>query len=1032
MTSNASCFRRPSGCVLALGLWVSSAVTAHATPPRPLTLTTRSITAEALSSIPESGVVYLWSERPLSPAELRIAEQTGLRFYGLVEPLVYAFQVEKRSASGLMSRTTLPFVGTASAVAEDKLGPTLVAKLAEGTSLGELGLDLIIRFWPGAQAGDVRSLLGESTDARLPTLDTAPLMEADSVWVSADKAQGLDLETLIASPAVALVDALLPRVISNTQSRLVSGSNTLANPPYNARGSGIVVGVWDGGPIQLAHAAFDGRVEYFDNVNIPISDHATHVSGTIVAGSGGNPAAQGHAPLAEVIGFDFNGNIPGERRAAKHVLYHYHDNHSWGLDPATVVDFSTYDQLARLFDFDARDILLLPVKAAGNEGLLDQNTFRGGGYDSLSPDSTGKNALVVGAVYPESPGGQYRLAEFSSRGPVEDGRVKPDITAVGVGVLSTISNNQYATFDGTSMATPAVSGMLALLAEIFEKGRNGRRMAPDLARGILIHTADDAGNVGPDYHFGWGVARADHAAELIEKDRVSGGAYVVRGAVQNGESRTYSVAVSPGQPVLKVTTTWLDPASIAVTALDLINDLDLVLIAPDGTRHQPWVLNGNSPSTPATTGRNSVDNVEQVVVNNPIPGIWQVTVTGTSISDPVNPVQGFVLFSDQAFGRQTITVGGAANSPLNDNQTVEVPLVVNENQAIGSMRVFVDIQHERRGDLVIQLVHPDGTSENLETADASTFQDIFAIFPDTRSQAGILSSFVGKSTAGTWRLRIQDTQAEGIGTLRYAAIEFDVVGPPNVAPSAVIQGLSFAPAGQAINLSATASTDADGDTLSYAWDQRLGPTVTIGAPTQPSVSVQLPNGPIDSQLVFGLVVTDSRGASSEALHTVTLEAGNRANQSPVITLRAPSRIASGVRFVLDASQSFDADGDILEYIWRQLSGPAAVSSIANGAQWLMEIPPSPNNSVFEFELRATDGRSPPISVVASIVVDSAITNPNIQDISAGDDNERSRSLTSVGCRVSSPQDLAVWLGLLVVASAFGRARRREYSKDPSN
>lgn len=994
-------------CVVALFAWPLTSVTSSyaAAPSRTLKLSTRSVDPESLDTLGSSGLVYIWSSQPLSREQLQLAEAGGLRMMGLVRRSVYAFEVGEASARSAMSRSQLPLVGTASVRATDKLGRALSLRLNETRDLGEIGRDLMIKFWPRATGADVKSLVGTPVSGELPKIDTAMLQSANSIYIPAEDARWLDLDTLLQAPSVASVDIVPPRVTTNAGSRSLSGTSVLAQSPYNLNGSGIWVGVWDGGPVDTSHGSLQGAVELAGDSSLNISGHATHVTGTIVARPGANTEAGGHAPGARVISFDFLGNVFAERRAARHALVHRHDNHSWGLNPDFIDDFSVYDETAAQFDIDARDLLLLPVKAAGNEGELDST-----GYDSLSPDSTGKNMLVVGAVQSELDG-SATIASFSSRGPVEDGRIKPDITALGVNVLSTVPGDRFAALNGTSMATPGVSGMLALLEQQFEAGMNGRMMAPDVARGLFIHTAQDVGNLGPDYRYGWGLARADRAGELVATDLTSVGAHIVRGALRIAETKVYTVEVPSGLSEMKFTMTWLDAVGNLSVQSDLVNDLDMVAVDPNGVTHQAWALNGENPSQLATKTGNSVDNVEQVLVSNPVSGTWQIRIQASNISDLFNPVQGYVLFSDHPVGRRVFRAGGDFNTPIGDGQTVEIPFEYDATAPLSSLRLFVNILHESRGDLEIELIHPDGTSAMVKESDASNLLDVFAIYPDTNSVGQDTQIFHQKNIGGTWRLRITDTQAGNTGTLIHADLELEVAGPPNRAPSASIVAPREAQAGQTVTLSGLNSSDPDGTSaLRYDWEQRVGTALQMADPSLGEVSVTLPaDAPIGSVFVFALTVHDDRGSSSEALHPISVGNGEP-NGLPVVRVRAPRRVAPGLQFQLDASGTTDPDDDLISYRWRQISGPL-VGEAPNTAVWDMVMPNVADNTEIELEVSVSDGRGAPILAQVKVVGDSNATSLVVSEVVSP------RLVPEGGgCSTSGAQD--VYLGLFVGLGLF--------------
>jgi hypothetical protein len=252
----------------------------------------------------------------------------------------------------------------------------------------------------------------------------------------------------------------------------------------------------------------------------------------------------------------------------------------------------------------------------------------------------------------------------SSRGPTDDGRQKPDLASPGSqaggdgGVTSTWPRNLYFTISGTSMATPAVAGGAALLTEWYRSACVAGTLAPDTLRALLVHSALDlvtiptvAGNfAGPDFSFGYGRVRIKEAADLIAHHRIGSAT-----AVGNTD---YTVTVG-AMGTLKATLAWDDPpwtanaAPGAVTGI-LQNDLDLVLIAPDGRQYTPWQISANpfAPSTVTVTpaaspipaaARDRRNTIEQVVVNNAVAGTWTIRVTASTLN---LPPQGYTVVSE--------------------------------------------------------------------------------------------------------------------------------------------------------------------------------------------------------------------------------------------------------------------------------------------------------------------------------------------------------------------------------------------------
>ena len=269
----------------------------------------------------------------------------------------------------------------------------------------------------------------------------------------------------------------LYRTTFNANAAISSGANLLYPSPYSLNGSGVKVGVWDGGSVRNTHREFTTIRVVKRNSTAPLDDHATHVAGTVGA-SGFTASARGMAPNVSIDSWDWNddytemtssGAASATGDASKIPL----SNHSYGYG-ATTADMGRYESESVQTDSLAVSMpYYLICWAAGNEQdeLIAKN-----GFQSITFNGLSKNILTVGAVNDAVSGGVRSpsagtMSSFSSWGPCDDGRIKPDVVANWVSVNSPIdtSDSAYASYGGTSMATPSATGAAALLTQLYAR-----------------------------------------------------------------------------------------------------------------------------------------------------------------------------------------------------------------------------------------------------------------------------------------------------------------------------------------------------------------------------------------------------------------------------------------------------------------------------------------------------------------------------------------------------------------------------------
>ena len=408
------------------------------------------------------------------------------------------------------------------------------------------------------------------------------------------------------------------------------GITTRTNKVHSGGGSGLdlngenmIGGIWDGGRVRATHVLLENRATQIDNPS-SISNHSTHVAGTMIGtGDVTGGAAKGMAPEAELLAYDFNNDNSEITAAAANGLLV--SNHSYGLNITGLPlwRLGYYDNDARTFDQITYNApYYLPVVSAGNDRQSGVNPGDGG-YDYLTDKGTAKNVLTIAAVLevlnytgPNS----VNMSSFSSWGPTDDGRIKPDLSAKGVNMYSSLgnSNNSYGNLNGTSMATPNVSGSLLLLQQHYNN-IYGEYMLSSTLRGLALHTADEAGtSPGPDYRFGWGLLNIEAAAAAISNNGTT--SLVLQEEIISGQTYTTTVTAD-GINDLMASITWTDvPGNILpagnedVDTPSLINDLDLSVSQDGGATFFPWKLDVANYSAPATTGDNIVDNIEKTEI----------------------------------------------------------------------------------------------------------------------------------------------------------------------------------------------------------------------------------------------------------------------------------------------------------------------------------------------------------------------------------------------------------------------------------
>ncbi|MBO0360398.1 S8 family serine peptidase [Hymenobacter sp. BT186] len=444
-----------------------------------------------------------------------------------------------------------------------------------------------------------------------------------------------DISRLAALPWVSAIEpATPPAEPENFRGRTDHRANAISTDYGAGRhydGRGVTVGHGDDGRIG-PHIDYQGR---FDQSAAGPSqgNHGDHVAGIIMGAGNMDPRVRGQATAAFNQYFTYPANLTsapaayGDARRVRVTNSSYGDGNNAGYTSFT----RTVDQQTRQRPY------LLHVFSSGNSGTSDYGYGAGAGWGNITGGhKMGKNVLTVGNVlYTDA------LAGSSSRGPAKDGRIKPEVCAVGTAVTSTVDPNTYASFTGTSMACPGVAGVTAQLVHAYRSLNSNAEAPSALLKAALMNTAEDLGNPGPDFRFGYGRVNALRAVRVLEQRTY------LKDSLTTGQTKTHTITVPAGKKQFRVMVYWHDYEGAINSTENLINDLNMQVAAPGGTTYNPWVLDHRPTvaqlNANAVRAVDSLNNVEQVTLETPAAGSYSVTVRGAAV--PQGPQTYYLVYS---------------------------------------------------------------------------------------------------------------------------------------------------------------------------------------------------------------------------------------------------------------------------------------------------------------------------------------------------------------------------------------------------
>lgn len=467
-------------------------------------------------------------------------------------------------------------------------------------------------------------------------------------------------ETLMDAPFVKFISPGLPTPIpDDREGRSLHRSNVL-NADYGAGrhydGSGVTIGLADDGPIG-PHIDYTGRLTQL--ITGAGGSHGDMTAGILFGAGNRDPLIRGHATGAYLYYWDIGGYV--------HIADAVQNYNQWGVT-LTSTSYSqgqggVYDGTTAFIDEQIYDNdQLIHVFSAGNAGTSNHGYGAGAGWGNITGGRKAGKSVVTCANLDFLD----NLENSSSRGPADDGRIKPDISANGFEQLSTAENNSNQVGGGTSAAAPSVAGTITQLYQAYRELNNGAEPVSPLIKAAVLNTAEDLGNAGPDFQHGWGRINGLGAVRVFENNTY------LKDSITQGQTKTHTITVPANTGELRAMVYWLDPEGNTSAARALVNDLNMTVTDPGASVWNPWILdhtpNAAALNSVAVRGTDTINNMEQVTLTNPAMGTYTVTVNGSSI--PMGPQEYYVVWENRPLGIDiTYPIGGEGFATF-DLQTI--------------------------------------------------------------------------------------------------------------------------------------------------------------------------------------------------------------------------------------------------------------------------------------------------------------------------------------------------------------------------